>query len=208
MDNYLIGIVLSLLAGSISIYGLFTQVFVNEQRKSSYALSLYSLLFFNITVSLMLGYMFLRYFPLPLLGIVIPQVILSYILTYQYYSYTARVHEQTKILIILGSLCCFIMVLLFIGMLFSQLELIGDFFGWIAFLIGTIVKIPQIVHNYLRKSLEGYSYHYLLSNFFLSIVALISSLLLRLPIQSILINLRHIAFYSIELGQYFSYKKT
>lgn len=128
MDNYLIGIVLSLLAGSISIYGLFTQVFVNEQCKSSYALSLYSLLFFNITVSFMLGYMFLRYFPLPLLGIVIPQVVLSYILTYQYYLYTAQVHEQTKILIILGSLCCFIMVLLFVGMLLSQLELIGDFF--------------------------------------------------------------------------------
>ncbi len=199
-----IGYALAVTVGTIGSYGLISQIALNIKNRFAGALSIYTMLLSNTIGTLKLFYMLLRGLPILLSIMLSIQLCLSYIITYQCYMYTADASIKSLIRFALSMLFTFVTVL-FVVTRFIPVIFVGDVIGWITLLFGLFLKVPQIIHNYQRKTLKGYSYRYLISNLTISLVGLSSTLILQLPIQSVLLDLRLVLVYSIEIGQYYWY---
>jgi len=61
---------------------------------------------------------------------------------------------------------------------------VGHFFGWLMFVINVIRFTPQVIHNWKRKSVTGYSPLYMSAIVFAGFGQMIEAIFFSMPIQS------------------------
>ena len=84
---------------------------------------------------------------------------------------------------------------------------IGNAAGWFMVSIWSVYQIPQVIKNYARKSVKGFSF---LSATLIACGALLElslALITHLPIQTVFKTSRSILVYLIFCGQFYWYRK-
>jgi len=85
---------------------------------------------------------------------------------------------------------------------------IGRLLGWTALITSMWQKFPQVIKAYKEKSVEGFSLFFVLINIGGCLFEGIAGIVLGLPIEMLLYDLKGVLFYSLSSMQFFLYKKS
>jgi uncharacterized protein with PQ loop repeat len=94
-----------------------------------------------------------------------------------------------------------------IGVGFKHPALIGHAGGWLMVMLGTVTQLPQIIRNWRRKSVKGYSKKYVIFSVFAYVFDLTLAAIIGVPIQTYITYGRAISYRAIELLQFSWYEK-
>lgn len=97
-------------------------------------------------------------------------------------------------------------VIIAVPIAYHYRHLVGEISGWIAFVLWAVYQIPQMIKIYHEKSTKGFSLSFVVTMTLAGIVELISSLILKLPLASIVTIVRGIIFNGIFLAQFYVYR--
>jgi len=82
----------------------------------------------------------------------------------------------------------------------------GIIFGWIMLILWSVYQLPQFYKIHKEKSVYGFSFFLVASVFVQALFELTGALILKLPTQTVLNELRNILFFCIFAAQFWRYK--
>ena len=90
---------------------------------------------------------------------------------------------------------------------FAFPEVVGSVAGWVGMLALAFYQAPQVIKDYARRSVDGLSFSYLSLLCGGAVLEVMMTLILRLPIQSMLDGLRGMAYYGVFCYQFVTYEQ-
>ncbi len=188
----------------ISVASILPQIFLNYKVKSTTGLS-------NIYISLYLsGYIthlfYIFCLDLPIAYKVMAPVSFLLVLIIVFQRFLYKKHKAARRSIRLYCVIFFIIFLLIALAIFFPNK-IGHLVGWISVVIWTIYQLPQIFKIYSEKSIGGFSFAAVSITGFQNLLALMATLALGLPLQSVFSALRGLTFFAIFCFQFLIYGK-
>ena len=185
--------------------GLGHQAYTNSQNKSAKAISSYTQLLTQTIIFCYIGYMFLL--DQPLICIISGCIKFAPItfITFQKYSYESNPSNKKDMWHMLGIIFLFVLSSAFISYWFPQE--VGHFFGWLMFAINVIRFTPQVIHNWKRKSVKGYSPLYMSAIVFAGFGHMIEAIFFNMPLQSYINAAYAISIRLILAYQYLRYAR-
>ncbi len=195
---------LLLVARIIGLSGLVPQIILNYKEKSTESLSNIFLFIYLVGYAINLLYVYGLGLPIAYKIMAPLAFLLVLILVFQCFLY-----NKHKVIFRLIISCCtfFLLFFLLIILTVNFPNKIGNLAGWICFLIWFVYLLPQIFRIYSKKSVKGFSFLFAFLGLIGNLLELIGILALRLPIQSIFIAIRGLAFCSIFCLQFWMYRK-
>ena len=196
--------IMLVIARTISLLGIVPQIILNYRSKSTKGLSsIFLAIYFTGYVATLLYVYGLN---LPIVYKISSSLSFLFvsILCFQYFFYNKyKVTFRLVLLFCVYFLLFFLVAILDIA-LFSS---IGNLFGWISFIVWSVFLLPQMFRIFLKKSVEGFSFSFVVSGLIGNLLELIAVFVLRLPIQSVFITSRGLFLYSIFCLQFWMYGK-
>ncbi len=185
------------------LYTSFHQVYHNWKTRSADALSAYAMLLHLSLACIGIVYVVLLNQPLVcwIMSFVTTTPFIVLCLQKYYYSHLSQVRQTMKYGMITIILLC--LALCTAGAFLPIF--VGHVAGWIKLVINMVRATPQIIHNWQRGSVKGLTGYYIAGKVSRVLVNLTTTLLLLLPLQSILIDVYDLLLVSILLGQYYYY---
>lgn len=184
------------------IFAVFPQIILNKKRKTTKGLSdLYLVSYFN-GYAVNLFYVFSLNFNLAYKTRAILAIFaVGYLLWQRFYYDSNFLNLKTKILYFGDFL-----LLIISGLLILQYPINGgNIAGWALVGIWTFYQLPQILKIYKTKSVAGFSFLLVTLIGIGNIIELLMAFVLKLPIQTYLIDLRGIIIYVIFILQFYLY---
>ncbi|MCK4265468.1 PQ-loop repeat-containing protein [Candidatus Babeliales bacterium] len=194
---------LTWLVYSIYCFGLIPQMFLNYKLRSASGLSDLTLLGYFAGYVTQFYYVFFEDFPLSYKVMIPIGIVMVSILVWQRFHYNPNTVTS---LLRYSYLFIFCFVFIFTPIFLRGRLDVDEIFGWISAFIWFVYALPQVIKIYREKSFHGISFG------FLSVMAigvsleLTSALILGLPIQTIISNVRALLIYAIFCVQFFRYK--
>lgn len=188
----------------LSMFANFPQIVKNWYLKTTMGISSFALLILYINVYTNNMYVFYLWLPYQY-RLVMPIMWVSIILmVLQTYIYGKTVEEKNAVLRIYVPLTVALVAMAIAGIWYPYE--IGHAGGWICFMGGIACRFPQIYKNFKEKSMYGYSLIKVIIATIAACVSLFVSVVLALPLQSILSGLSAIGYRSVQLSQYWFYR--
>ncbi len=181
------------------------QVFTNFSRRSTDGLSPVTIFIYFCGYIVETLYVHLLHMPLayrvmiPLGGVIAGTLVL------QRFWYLKEERFRFRLLLIYATVIAVSLLLTIIGM--NHPAVVGHACGWIGMFLWTIYQLPQTIKVFRDKSVEGFNFGYVLLAGTGSFLELIASLVVGLPLQTVLNGVRGTVFTLIFLYQFNKYKK-
>jgi len=188
----------------ISVIGILPQFFLNYKLKSTAGLSNIYILIYLSGYIIHLLYIFCLDLPMAYKVMAPLSFLLVLIIAFQSFFYNK--HKVTHRLIRLYCVSFFIIFLLIVLAIFFPNK-IGHLAGWISIVIWTIYQLPQVFKIYSKKSIAGFSFITVSITGFQNLLALMATLALGIPLQSVFSALRGLIFFAIFCFQFWIYEK-
>jgi len=188
----------------ISVVGILPQIFLNYKIKSTTGLSnaYITTYFFGYIIHLL--YIFCLDLPIAYKIMTPLSFLLVTIIVFQCFIY--KKHKAVRRPIKLYCVIFFIIFLLIALAIFFPNK-IGHLAGWISIVMWTIYQLPQVFKIYSKKSVAGFSFAAVSLTGFQNLLALVATLSLEVPLQSVFSALRGLIFFSIFCFQFWIYRK-
>jgi hypothetical protein len=84
--------------------------------------------------------------------------------------------------------------------------MVGQFAGWLTFFCDTLCQLPQAAKMHRTKSVHGFSFMYATFIAIANTSELAGAILLKLPIQTVLMGIKAIAIYALFIYQFMQYR--
>ena len=188
----------------ISVAGILPQIFLNYKVKSTTGLSNTYITLYLSGYFIHLLYVFCLDLPIAYKIMAPLSSFLVAIIVFQCFLY--KKHKTVRRPIRLYCVIFFIIFLLIALAIFFPNK-IGHLAGWISIVIWTIYQLPQVFKIYSKKSIAGFSFAAVSMTGFQNLLALMATLFLGVPLQSVFSALRGLIFFSIFCFQFWIYRK-
>jgi len=185
--------------------GTLYQMYLNWKNKSAKMMSAYDTLFYLFQICMRTLYVFLLWMPFSqrfaiLIGLSSPMVF-----AYQKYWYSDNDEDTAIMFYGMVFIYVFSAFLYFLGQWYPSI--IGHTLGWLGFAFALAKGGPQIMHNYQRKSVKGFTIFYLANGVIVYSANILVAFLLKLPIQTTIRNIYQTTVNTILLGQFLYYSE-
>ena len=157
---YKLGYLMSPMLVIPATWGIFEQAYVNYKNQSAEALSVHSVMYKFVIYIVATYYATALSFPAVRIVIDYLFIVEFGVLAFQKYYYTKksevrRYIEALMVLTAIGS----VVVAYYTR---DHYLFIGHTFGWFILVANIFGKLPQLIHNWQRNSVKGYSWRYLM----------------------------------------------
>lgn len=181
------------------------QIKKNFDLQSTRGLSLFHIYMFFAGLCFCTVYAHLLNLPFPYRIMLPLNLFFRSLIGFQAYFYAISTSIKLQIALIHIIVLLLSFLLLLIGQ--EQPYLIGNMAGWCGIMLLALNQIPQIFKIWKSQSVEGYSITHVRLSLGAVVLELIIALLLHLPPQNIINNLRNIFLRILQLYQFWRYKK-
>jgi len=189
----------------INIFALSCQVSLSARLRSVQGVSSYMLMLRYIAASVQILYLYFLQMPFGYRVMIIPQALLILAMMCQQVYYTKNRWSKWSFSGLWAMVVCGWLVAIWAGQ--YNPHFIGHAGGWLMAMIGTVTQLPQIVRNWRRKSVKGYSRPYVIFSICAYTFDLTLATILGVPIQTHITYIRAISYRCIELLQFHWYQK-
>ena len=187
----------------INIFALSCQVSLSARLRSVQGVSSYMLMLRYIALSVQILYLYFLHMPFGYRVMIIPQALLIVAMMFQQVYYAKSSFSKWSFAGLWG-----MVVLGWFGAITAgqyNPHFVGHASGWLMAFIGTVTQLPQIVRNWRRKSVKGYSRPYVIFSITAYAFDLTLATILGVPIQTHVTYIRAISYRCIELMQFHWY---
>lgn len=167
---------------SFNIFGFLSQVYENQVRRSTAGFSFWSLWLWHVSAQALIMYAYFLVLPLPMRVMIPLEAICVALLVVQESWFAVTSEFRRRVTLWHGLVMCGSSIFWYIG-LYAP-EFVGMMMGWVCFLALSSSQLPQVVRNWRRKSVVGFSLPFLMFSTISSIVYTWSCYVLGLPVPS------------------------
>lgn len=190
---------------SFNLLGFVFQIRTNYRLRTTKGVSFWLVWTYHIANITSLLFVYLLWLPLPLRVMVPIETLIIATLVTQELCYSRDELFRHRVAVLHGSIL--VAGLCMWAASWWYPEHIGHLAGWIGFCVLSISQIPQIVRNWRRQSVVGYSGLYLACSTIATILHLWIVYILKLPLQSYGNSIRALLMRVVLWWQYFTYQK-
>lgn len=191
------------LLSSINITGMLFQIHKNNGLRSTKGLSFWMLVTYH-SAGIYLGiYTHLLGLPYALRVMIPVEVcVISFMVAQEFY-FADNWALRSRVLRWHGTIVVSAILAWVVGQQYPWF--IGNAAGWVAVSLLAVYQLPQIYHNWQRKSVKGVSLPFIFCSMTASIVGMWSMYILAMPIQSWVSSIRALAKRIVLLVQFWLY---
>lgn len=189
----------------INLYAFWCQVETNHRLRTSVGLSAIMMMMRYTAAIAQITYLWMLQMNYAYRIMIMPQWALIVVLVAQQIYYAPNKLERWGVVSATTILSIAWLAAFVYGYGAGQEQLVGDFCGWLLFSIATCVQVPQIYWNWRRRSVHGYSIHFVLFSVSALCVDFLFAHILGVPLQTYFIYTGALLYRAVELIQFWTY---
>lgn len=181
------------------------QIITNYRLRSAAGVST-GMLFIRLTsIALYLIYIFACWLTPPYRFMMPLYFFMLSVVALQAYIYSTSEQVRSYMCWGFGGVFSFVLILSLLA--WRHPQIVGLYCGWLSAQIALFSELPQVYHNWQRKSVAGFNFLFISCIGIGAAIELTTAVILRLPWPTIFTTSRAVTFYIIYCIQFMLYKK-